>query len=165
MAGHGLGKQGVPSRGVLCRGISMACKIKFSFLEPLKSFILGSFAVRRLRTVTIRDIVGWRGRPMTNLTSRNRSYFVYILSSTSGVLYTGLTNDLVRRIEDHQAGLGSKFTTHYRIRRLIYWETYNDVEEARRRERQIKSWRRDKKLALIRSVNPKFEDLSENLLP
>lgn len=90
-----------------------------------------------------------------------RSYFVYILSSDRGVLYIGVTNDLQRRLEEHRLGLGGGFTSRYKIHRLLYFEETEDIRSALEREKQIKTWRRKKKLALIRETNPRFEDLAQ----
>ena len=90
----------------------------------------------------------------------SRQYFVYILSSDHGTLYTGVTHDLTRRLSEHRMGTTPGFTTKYRIRRLIYYETTDDVYQAITREKQIKAWSRKEKLALIRVSNPRFEDLS-----
>jgi len=95
--------------------------------------------------------------------STPRSYFVYIMSSARGVLYIGVTNDLQRRLAEHQQGKVEGFTSRYRVRRLVYFEETRDIRSALEREKQIKSWRREKKLALIREANPKFEDLSAGL--
>ena len=95
--------------------------------------------------------------------SKPRSYFVYILSSDRGVLYVGVTNDLHRRLAEHQDGLAEGFTSRYKVHRLVYFEETQDVRSALEREKRIKSWRREKKLALIRGANPKFEDLSAGL--
>lgn len=92
-----------------------------------------------------------------------KSYFVYILSSHFGVLYVGMTNNLHRRLSEHHTDFGSRFSSKYRVIRLIYWEEYQEVKDARRREKQIKSWRRSKKLALIRKLNPTFRDLSVDI--
>jgi putative endonuclease len=89
-------------------------------------------------------------------------YHVYILSNPSGVLYTGVTNHLDRRIAEHKQKLISGFTKKYDVTRLVYFEAYGDVRNAIAREKQIKRWRREKKLALIRRMNPQFRDLSEN---
>jgi putative endonuclease len=89
-------------------------------------------------------------------------YFVYILSSLSGTLYTGVTNDLLRRVTQHKSQIGSKFTAKYRINRLVYYEETSDVNSALAREREIKGWRRSKKIALIRELNPTWRDLSED---
>jgi putative endonuclease len=91
-----------------------------------------------------------------------KQYFVYILTSNSGTLYTGMTNNLQRRVYQHKHKLLEGFTSQYNVNRLVYFETYNDVRDAIAREKQIKSWRRSKKLALIESMNPKWQDLSED---
>ncbi|MDI9546822.1 MAG: GIY-YIG nuclease family protein [Chloroflexota bacterium] len=87
-------------------------------------------------------------------------YYVYILSNRSKTLYTGMTNDLRRRICEHKSGHGSEFTSKYRIRYLVYYESTNDVRVAIEREKQIKGWLRAKKIALIESMNPAWRDLS-----
>jgi putative endonuclease len=89
-------------------------------------------------------------------------YHVYILSSASGVLYTGVTNHLERRATEHKGELCAGFTERYKVTRLVYFEGFGDVRDAITREKQIKRWRREKKLALIRGINPKFRDLSED---
>jgi putative endonuclease len=89
-------------------------------------------------------------------------YHVYILASASGVLYIGVTNHLERRVTDHKQQLRSGFTKKYQVSRLVYFEPFGDVRNAINREKQLKRWRRDKKLALIRATNPKFRDLSED---
>ena len=87
-------------------------------------------------------------------------YYVYIMTNKSGTLYTGVTNDLGRRVYEHKNGLFPGFTRKYKIHRLVYFEPTSDVEAAIAREKQIKSWRRAKKVALIRSLNPEWKDLS-----
>jgi putative endonuclease len=89
-----------------------------------------------------------------------RRYFVYILSNFSGTLYTGVTNDLERRLGEHREGAGGGFTSKYNVKWLVYCEETNDIREAIAREREIKGWRREKKVALIESVNPDWQDLS-----
>ena len=86
-------------------------------------------------------------------------YHIYILASPSGVLYTGVTNHLERRVAQHKQKLLAGFTKKYEVVRLVYYEPFNQIKSAIRREKQIKSWRRDKKLALIRAMNPEFRDL------
>ncbi len=86
-----------------------------------------------------------------------KMYHVYIMASRSRALYTGMASDLGRRMEQHRTGGGSKYAARYRINRLIYFESYNDVRDAIARETQIKSWRREKKIALIESVNPEWK--------
>jgi putative endonuclease len=90
------------------------------------------------------------------------NYYIYILSSDTGTLYTGVTNNLERRLWEHKNGLVEGFTKRYDVHRLIYFEETLNVEAAIEREKQIKSFRRSKKLALIRKQNPKFADLSNN---
>ena len=89
-----------------------------------------------------------------------KRYYVYILASRSRNLYTGVTNDLRWRVLEHKRGLLAGFTKKYRIHRLVYFETFNDVREALGREKRIKAWRREKRVALIRSVNPAWDDLA-----
>ena len=89
-----------------------------------------------------------------------RLYWVYIMTGRCGLFYTGVTNDLVRRVLEHKAGL-SEFTARYKLTRLVYHESTPDVREAIAREKQIKPWRREKKPRLIRQVNPRMLDLAE----
>jgi putative endonuclease len=88
-------------------------------------------------------------------------YSVYILASHAGALYIGITIDLMRRIAEHRAGTASAHTRRYRIHRLVHVETADDVHAAIAREKQLKGWRREKKLALIRESNPAWDDLAE----
>ena len=89
-----------------------------------------------------------------------KKYYVYILASRSGTLYTGVTNNLERRVLEHKRKLVPGFTKKYDIDRLLYYETTNDVRVAIGREKQIKGWLRAKKEALIKTKNPKWNDLS-----
>ncbi len=89
-----------------------------------------------------------------------KQFYVYIMTNQSGTLYTGITNDLARRIYEHKEGQGSQFTSRYRISKLLYFEETRDVHAALAREKQIKGWTRTRKLELIATVNPKWEDLS-----
>jgi putative endonuclease len=89
-------------------------------------------------------------------------YHVYILSSASGVLYIGVTGDLEHRITQHKLKLIEGFTKQYDVTRLVYFEPFGQIKNAIRREKQLKSWRREKKLALIRTQNPTLQDLSQN---
>jgi putative endonuclease len=93
----------------------------------------------------------------------NRTYYVYILASRSRNLYTGVTNDLLRRMVEHRDRLVPGFTSQYRIFRLVHFEIFGDIRLAIAREKEIKSWRREKKLWLIERDNPTWEDLSEAL--
>src|SRR5713101_7756647 len=88
-----------------------------------------------------------------------RDYHVYIMTNRSGTLYTGVTNDLERRVSEHKLGL-SKLTKRYRITKLVYYETTSDITSAIEREKEIKGWSRDKKLALIRCKNAAMKDLA-----
>jgi len=88
-------------------------------------------------------------------------YYVYIMTNRSKTLYTGVTNDLVRRVYEHKNKMVDGFTKKYNITKLVYFEETNDVQAAISREKQIKGWLRSKKIALIQSVNPGWTDLSE----
>jgi putative endonuclease len=89
-----------------------------------------------------------------------KQYYVYILTSRSRNLYVGVANDLERRVYEHKQKLVPGFTTKYNIDRLVYFETTEDVQAAIAREKQIKGWLRSRKIALIESVNPTWDDLS-----
>ena len=88
------------------------------------------------------------------------TYFVYILSSISRVLYIGVTNDLPRRIWEHKQGMADGFTKKYKIHCLIYYETYPSIIDAISREKQLKKWRREKKCMLIEKSNPGWHELT-----
>ena len=89
-----------------------------------------------------------------------RQYYVYIMTNKSRTLYTGVTNNLERRVHEHTQKLIPGFTTKYNISRLVFFEATQDIRAAIEREKQIKGWLRSKKIALIESVNPQWEDLS-----
>ncbi|MFA5032605.1 MAG: GIY-YIG nuclease family protein [bacterium] len=89
-----------------------------------------------------------------------REYYVYIMTNKSKTLYTGITNDIERRVSEHKSKLIRGFTKRYNITKLVYYESTNDVRIAIEREKQIKGWLRIKKIALIKSVNPEWKDLS-----
>lgn len=91
-----------------------------------------------------------------------KEYYVYIMTSRSGTLYTGVTSDLRRRVYEHKHKLLPGFTSKYNVRRLVYFESTSDVHAALSREKQIKAWRRAKKIALVESRNPQWQDLSED---
>jgi len=88
----------------------------------------------------------------------SRRYYVYIMSSKSGVLYIGSTNDLERRVFEHKHGLIEGFTKKYKARRLVYVEEFGHAAEMVARERQLKGWTRNRKLALIHGQNPAMLD-------
>jgi putative endonuclease len=90
-----------------------------------------------------------------------RQYYVYIMTNRSRTLYTGVTNDLRRRVQEHKRKLVPGFTQRYNITQLVYYEETQDVRAAITREKQIKGWLRMKKVALIESLNPEWRDLSD----
>jgi putative endonuclease len=92
--------------------------------------------------------------------STARCYWVYILASKiGGILYIGVTNNLVRRIYEHKMGLADGFTKQYGIHRLVYYERYDDIESAILREKRLKKWNRAWKVRLIEDVNPNWDDV------
>ncbi|HIF72580.1 MAG TPA: GIY-YIG nuclease family protein [Dehalococcoidia bacterium] len=92
-----------------------------------------------------------------------KTYAVYILSNEKRTLYTGVTSDLISRIIQHRSGIGSKFTRLHHLHSLVWYETTEDVWSTLEREKQIKSWKRDRKLSLIDALNPGWGDLSPEL--
>ena len=90
-----------------------------------------------------------------------KTYYVYIMNSPTGTLYTGMTSSLKRRVYEHKQKLRAGFTKKYNVTRLAYYEETSDVQTALAREKEIKKWRRSKKIALIKTMNPKWQDLSE----
>ena len=94
-----------------------------------------------------------------------RNGYVYILTNRpNGVLYTGVTNDLIRRVSEHKNHCVEGFTKKYNLKNLVYFETFNIVPDAIQREKQIKGWTRRKKILLIESKNPGWRDLYWTLL-
>lgn len=91
----------------------------------------------------------------------DRTYYVYIMSSPSRTLYTGVTNNLERRVFEHRENKPGSFTARYHITRLVYYEEFGDINEAIARETQIKIMLRVRKIELIESMNPEWKDLSE----
>lgn len=89
-------------------------------------------------------------------------YWVYIMSSVTGTLYIGISGDLVQRVFLHKSGEIEGFSAIYKCIRLVYFEAYDDVHKAIAREKQLKRWRREKKIALIEKVNPRWQDLAEH---
>ena len=88
--------------------------------------------------------------------------FVYIITNQSNkVLYIGVTNDVHRRLEEHRLGVNDSFSKKYGLNKLVFCEKHDNPEEAIAREKQLKKWIRKKKETLISSVNPDWEDLSE----
>jgi putative endonuclease len=93
---------------------------------------------------------------------RDYRFFVYILASKSRVIYVGMTNDLVLRVFQHKNGRCKGFTQRYKVNRLVYFESYRYVNSAIEREKELKGWRREKRVALIESINPLWEDLARD---
>ena len=91
-----------------------------------------------------------------------KTYYVYILASKSGTLYTGITSNLFRRVSEHKDHVFPGFTSKYNVNRLLYYEKFGTPDAAIKREKQIKGWRREKKIKLIDSTNPEWKDLAEN---
>jgi putative endonuclease len=90
-----------------------------------------------------------------------KRYYVYIMASRSLTLYTGVTGDIYHRALQHKSGEIEGFTKKYHINRLVYYETFKYVNNAIAREKQIKAWTRAKRLALIKTMNPAWQDLAE----
>ena len=91
------------------------------------------------------------------------NYYVYIMANQyNNVLYTGVTNNLERRVYEHKNGLIDGFTKKYHVHKLVWFESCSDVKAAIAREKQIKGWVRSKKIALIESMNPKWVDIASN---
>lgn len=96
---------------------------------------------------------------------RDKQYFVYIMTnSRNTVLYTGITNNLQRRVLEHRSGKGGLFTSKYKVKKLVFFEVGDDVNAVIAREKQIKGGSRQKKIDLINSMNPKWKDLYDELL-
>lgn len=92
----------------------------------------------------------------------NRSFYVYILTNWNDeVMYIGMTNNLVRRIQEHKQKRVEGFTAKYNVNKLVYYEETNDVHVAIAREKELKKWRREKKNNLVITKNPEWKDLSD----
>ncbi len=92
---------------------------------------------------------------------KEHNYSVYIVCSRSGTLYIGMTNSIYRRALEHKRGEVEGFASKHRCDRLVYYESFDDVHKAIGREKQLKGWTRAKKIALIESRNPRWQDLAE----
>jgi putative endonuclease len=92
--------------------------------------------------------------------NRQHCYTVYILGSVSGTLYIGITSDLRMRVYQHKNHTFGGFTAKYEVSRLLYFESFREVTNAIAREKQLKGWRREKKIALIEKENPQWKDFS-----
>jgi putative endonuclease len=92
------------------------------------------------------------------------AYYVYLLASRSnGVLYLGVTNDLVRRVHEHKTKVVRGFSARYGVDRLVWFEVYDDPVTAITREKELKKWRRAWKVSLIEAANPAWEDLYQTI--
>ena len=87
-------------------------------------------------------------------------FYVYVMASKSRVLYIGMTRNLAERVRQHRFGLVEGFTTKYHCTRLVHFERFQYVGNCIRREKELKAWRREKKVALIEATNPTWEDLA-----
>ena len=94
-----------------------------------------------------------------------KNYYVYIVSSQkNGTLYVGVTNNLAKRVYEHKKNLISGFTEKYKVHNLVYFEKYNDIDEAILREKRIKRWKRNWKIKLIEKNNPEWEDIYHEII-
>jgi putative endonuclease len=89
-----------------------------------------------------------------------KEYWVYIMANENRTIYVGITNNLEKRVYQHKEGSVEGFTSRYKLTKLVYYASTNDVREAIAREKQIKGWTRTKKVTLIEEMNPYWEDLS-----
>jgi len=95
----------------------------------------------------------------------NKTWVVYMMmNKMNTVNYTGVTNNLVRRVYEHKTKINEGFTNEYNITKLVYYEYYNSPREAIRREKQIKGWVKNKKIKLIETMNPYFKDLYDQVI-
>lgn len=93
------------------------------------------------------------------------TYYVYMMSSNSNkALYTGVTNDLIRRVQEHKTGVLGGFTFKYSCHKLIYYESFSDINQAISREKELKGWKRCRKDELVDAVNPERIDLYDELV-
>jgi putative endonuclease len=90
-----------------------------------------------------------------------KTYWIYIMASKSNIIYIGVTNDLFRRVHEHKNKLITGFTSRYNINKLVYCEEFSSIKETIALEKKIKGWTREKKMNLIKSKNPEFNDLSQ----
>jgi putative endonuclease len=104
--------------------------------------------------------VGDEGSTRSDFCTAVKNYWVYIMSGRTRTLYVGVTNDIARRADEHKRKSVPGFTSKYHLDRLVYFEEHASIRDAIDREKQIKSWRREKKVALIESLNPGWKNLS-----
>lgn len=94
----------------------------------------------------------------------NKLYYVYILSNEHATLYIGVTNNLVKRVYEHKNNLVDGFTKKYGLHTLVYYEVHGDIQEALKREKNLKHWKREWKMSLIEKMNPGFRDSYNNII-
>lgn len=101
-----------------------------------------------------------RSRRISNLDKNMKQYYIYILTNkNNNILYTGVTNDLLRRMYEHKSKLIEGFTKKYNVNKLVYFEEFRNINEAIAAEKKIKGWIRNKKITLIKSKNPEWKDI------
>jgi len=134
-----------------------------NLLFALFAFTLSSRARPRSgrRGICFCRVCAWRIFLPRDGHTVGKLYYVYILAGRSRNLYTGVTNSLRRRVVQHRLGLKPGFTSKYKIFRLVYFEIFGDIRLAIAREKEIKAWRREKKVWLIDKHNPTWADLSD----
>lgn len=94
-----------------------------------------------------------------------KQYYIYItVNKSNEVIYVGVTNDLIKRIYEHKNKIFDGFTKKYNVDKLVYYEIYNDIEEAIKREKQLKNWHREWKLNIVKGINPGFNDLYKEIV-
>ena len=103
-------------------------------------------------------------KDLTMNKSEKNIYYVYILTNWNNkVMYIGVTNNIVRRLYEHKNKLISGYTSKYNVNKLVYLEETDDINEAIRREKQLKGWKRERKNELVESINPEWKDMSEEM--
>lgn len=103
--------------------------------------------------------------PIVNPTTMHQhNYYVYIMSAFSKIIYIGVTNNLIRRVEEHKQKIADGFTKKYNLGCLVYYEYFTDINYAIAREKELKGWRREKKINLIKNTNPTWRDLYNDLI-
>ena len=117
-------------------------------------------AAGRVRSLSLTNVRMRTYGIIFSMRNYTRTYYVYIMFSRSGVLYIGVTNNLLRRVYEHKRMSVRGFTQKYRVVYLAFFEETDDITVAISREKELKKWRREKKLALIATQNPDWDDLS-----
>ena len=117
--------------------------------------------------MVVHEVNGHRSRraPTPTMPHERKTYCAYIMGSLSGTLYIGITGNLHKRVFEHKFHRIEGFTDKYRVERLLYWESFDEVQPAIHREKQLKGWRRSKKITLIEFVNPHWLDLARDWYP